>query len=58
MTTNTVERALQLARSGEFSTLEEVVRRLKQEGLSNVEAHTSGPSIRAQLRREFVKARA
>ncbi|HKO17569.1 MAG TPA: hypothetical protein VJU82_01655 [Acidobacteriaceae bacterium] len=51
-TQNIIERAFQLARrSGD---LEEIRRTLRQEGYSNVDAHLAGPSIKADLKRQFV----
>lgn len=46
----TVERAFELARSGEYENVEMVARRLSKEGHSQVEAHLSGYS---SLRREI-----
>lgn len=49
-TQTTLERAFELARSGEFSTPAEIRQRLKQERFDSVEAHLQGPSITRQLR--------
>ena len=51
--TNVVERAFELARSS--STVEEVRKALRQEGYSNVDAHLSGASIKADLKKRFLK---
>jgi hypothetical protein len=45
----TLERAFQLANSGECATVDEIRMRLKSEGYSDGQAHTKGPSIRGQL---------
>ena len=46
----TVERAFELARSGACRNLEEIISRLKAEGLDSVEGHVAGASIRSELR--------
>lgn len=46
-----IERAFQLAAN--LTTVEEVRKALKSEGYSNVDAHLAGPSIRADLKRNF-----
>lgn len=56
-TQTTLERAFELARSGEFSTPAEIRQRLKQERFDSVEAHLQGPSITRQLRLLCDKAR-
>lgn len=45
----TLERAFQLAKSGECANVDQVRMRLKSEGYSDGQAHTKGPSIRGQL---------
>jgi len=45
--TGTVERAFEIA--PDCATLDEVRKRLKQEGHSQVDAHLAGPALRAQL---------
>jgi len=45
----TLERAFQLANSGECVNVEQIRLRLKREGYSDAQAHTKGPSIRNQL---------
>ncbi len=47
---STLERAFELARSGECSNTSEIRQRLKQERHDQVEAHLQGPSISRQLR--------
>lgn len=47
----TVERAFQLARSGEFGTVEDIRRKLTSESHDSVQAHLSGNAIRNDLRR-------
>ncbi len=53
----TLERAYQIARSGECSNLEDLVRQLKSERFDAVDAHTSGPSVRRDLRQICQQAR-
>ena len=45
-----IERAFQIARSGDCTTMECVKRQLRGEGYSSVEAHFGGASFRKQLR--------
>ena len=47
MDTGTVERAFAIA--PRCATLDEVRKRLKQEGHAQVDAHLAGPGLRAQL---------
>jgi hypothetical protein len=49
----TVERAFQLARSGECQTIDDIRRQLAREQCSNVDAHLAGSSIRRQLVQEI-----
>jgi hypothetical protein len=44
-----LERAFEMAQSGEFRTLEPLVRQLSKEGYINPERHLLGPSLRRQL---------
>ncbi len=44
-----IERAYQMARSGQFSSLEEMRRQLTIEGYVSIEGHLSGHSIRKRL---------
>lgn len=47
----TVERAFELARSGDCDNLPAIVAALKGERHESVDAHLAGPSIRKDLRR-------
>ena len=49
-TTSTVERAFELARSGEYPAIADIRRQLKIEGFGSVDQHFSGPSLVKQLR--------
>jgi hypothetical protein len=53
----TIERAFELARSGSCRTIEEIVRRLKQEHMDKVDAHLGGASIRKELRQACAQSR-
>jgi hypothetical protein len=46
-----IERAFQLARGS--SSVDEIRKTLRQEGYANVDAHLAGPSIKADLKRQF-----
>jgi hypothetical protein len=50
MTQGTVERAFQLARSGKFSTVEQIEKVLRQEHYTYAQEHLSGTLIRKELR--------
>ena len=52
-TQNIIERAFQLARDA--SSIEEIRKALRQEGYSNVDAHLGGASIKADLKKRFVR---
>ena len=52
-TANVIERAFQLAPA--FSSIEEIRKALRHEGYSNVDAHLAGTSIRADLKKRFVR---
>lgn len=54
----TLERAFTLAKSGDFTTVEEIRAQLKRERFDQVEAHLTGPSITRQLRALCDEARA
>jgi hypothetical protein len=54
---STLERAFELARSGECATTTDIRQRLKQERFDSVEAHLQGPSITRQLRKLCEEAR-
>jgi hypothetical protein len=49
-TAGTVERAYQLARSGQCRTIDEIVKRLTKERFDSPQAHLAGQGLRAQLR--------
>ena len=52
-TQNIIERAFQLARGSD--NLEQIRKTLRHEGYSNVDAHLAGASIKAELKRQFVR---
>jgi tRNA G26 N,N-dimethylase Trm1 len=52
-TANIIERAFQLARDS--TSIDEIRKALRQEGYSNVDAHLSGASIKADLKKRFVR---
>jgi tRNA G26 N,N-dimethylase Trm1 len=52
-TQNIIERAFQLARGSD--NLEDIRKTLRREGFSNVDAHLAGASIKADLKRQFVR---
>jgi hypothetical protein len=47
---STLERAFELARSGEYAGVPEIRVQLKKERFESVEAHLAGPSITRQLK--------
>ncbi len=49
----TVERAFQLARSGECKSVEEISKRLSKEGYEAVALHLTGTAIRSQLKKAW-----
>ncbi len=51
-----IERAFQLARSGAFTDLQSLSKRLEQERYESVRAHLSGRSIQRQLRKLMEEA--
>ena len=53
---STVERAFELARTGQCRTLPEIIALLKRERHDAVEAHLAGPSIRKDLKRLWMAA--
>jgi len=55
---STVERAYQLAASGQCRTIEEIAKRLKAEKMDSVEAHLGGTGIRKDLRQICAQSRA
>lgn len=52
----TVERAFQIARSGDCGGMIEIVRILKDERFDRVDEHLAGQSIRRDLRRAWEEA--
>lgn len=55
---NTVVQAFALARSGRFSSVEEIERELRREGFHSVQQHLSGPTMKRQLRELISESRA
>ncbi len=51
-----IERAFELARSGTYPNVSQVMQRLKGEGFDSVDSQISGASIRKQLRELCVHA--
>jgi hypothetical protein len=54
---STIERAYELARSGEFRTVSRIRDRLRAEGYADATAHFSSPTLVADLRRLIAAAR-
>ncbi len=54
---STVERAYQLARSGQLTSLTEIRSRLRLEGYTDIRAHFTSLSLTADLRRTMLAAR-
>lgn len=52
-TPHIIERAFQLAPA--FSSVEEIRKALRHEGYTNIDAHLSGASIRADLKKRFAQ---
>lgn len=48
---NTVERAYELARSGQYATITQIRMQLRREGYSHVDGHTVGLGLRRELTR-------
>lgn len=55
---STLERAFELARSGSYTGVAEISRRLTTEGYPGVHAHLSGSAIKSQLLAICTAARA
>jgi hypothetical protein len=51
-TQNIIERAFELARGSK--NVDEIRKTLRREGYSNVDAHLSGASIKADLKKQFL----
>jgi hypothetical protein len=49
MQLHTLERAFELARTGDCTSVEDIRKRLKAEQYSQVDAHLAGASVRRQL---------
>jgi len=45
-----IERALDLARTGDYARLDELERQLRHEGYTDILAHLDSPTLRRQLR--------
>jgi hypothetical protein len=58
MQRSTIERAFEVASSGECRTLDELKRRLRREQLEAVDFHLAGKSIKAQLSELMARAHA
>ena len=52
-TQNIIERAFELA--GASTSIDEIRKRLRREGYSNVDAHLEGASIKADLKKRFAR---
>jgi len=57
MEKNLIQRALELAGTGEFERIDQIERKLTAEGYSHVASHLVGPTIRRQLRDTARRAR-
>lgn len=57
MQKNIIERALELAATGEYARIDHIERKLNAEGYTNVASHLDGPTIRRQLRQAASEAR-
>lgn len=53
----TLERAFDLARSGEYATVNDIRQQLRAERCEQVDAHLAGPSLARQLRSLCAEAR-
>jgi hypothetical protein len=54
---STVERAFELAKSGQFRIPHEIQERLRSEGYTDALGHFSSPTLKADLRRFIALAR-
>ncbi len=52
-----IERALELAATGEYVRIDQIERKLNAEGYTNVVSHLDGPTLRRQLREVSQRAR-
>jgi hypothetical protein len=57
MSSNPIQRAYELARSGRFAYIAQIKAQLKREHYDGVEAHLSGRGFQLELRREMAAAR-
>ncbi len=53
---STVARAFELARSGDFTTIDQIRIALRKEKCESICLHLAGPSIRRQLRAAMAEA--
>lgn len=53
-----VERAYQLAETGDLPTIGAIKRKLQSEGYAEIDAHLDGPQMRAALRTLIASAKA
>jgi hypothetical protein len=56
MSDRILERAFELARSGQCSHLSEIHYQLKLEGFTQIQAHLDGPTIKNQLKKLMAAA--
>jgi hypothetical protein len=54
---STIERAIELARSGSCATMEDIRRSLKRDGADGIEQHLAGGAIRKQLKALMISAK-
>jgi len=52
-----IERALELAATGDYARIDQIERKLNAEGYTNVVSHLDGPAFRRQLREVAQRAR-
>lgn len=52
-----IERALELAATGEYARIADIERKLNAEGYTNVVSYLDGPTLRRQLREVSQRAR-
>lgn len=50
-----LERAFELAKGGQVTSLDDIQRKLSEEGYGNASSHLSGPSLRKQLKALIVE---
>jgi hypothetical protein len=54
---STIERAIELARSGSCTTMEDIRRSLKREGADGIEQHLASGTLRKQLKALMTSAK-